>query len=97
MESSMELLEHRTKMGVTERQVSVASSCPRNEHLGKPIQKLCYTWPDTFTIVLSLFRLILGMLAVAKIRLAGYLGHKDQLILIGFLLSLMAACTQKQA
>ena len=97
MESSMELLEHRAKMGVTERQVSVASSGSRIDCLGKPIEKHYYNRPDIFMIVLSLLCLLLGILAVANVPLAGRLGQKNQLILVGFLLSLMAACTQKQA
>lgn len=93
----MELLEHRAKMGATERQLLVASSGSQVNSLGKPIEKRCYTRPDIFMIVLSLICLLLGILAVVNVPLAGHLGQKNQLILVGFLLSLMAACTQKQA
>ena len=92
----MELLEHRTKRGFTPRQVSVASSGTRTNSLGKPIEKPYYTTQDVFMIFLSLLCLFLGIMAVAYVPLAGRLGQKNQLVLLGLLLSLMSACTQKQ-
>ena len=94
--STVELLEHRTKRGFTHRQVSVASSSIRTNSLGQPIEKPYYTTQDVFMIFLSLLCLFLGIMAVAYVPLAGHLGQKNQLVLIGLLLSLMGACTQKQ-
>ena len=90
----MELLKGATQ--VTERQVSVASSSSSTKSLGKPIEKRYYTVQDICMILLSLLCLLIGILAVVDKAFAAYLGEKNQLILVGLLLSLMAACTQKQ-
>ena len=47
-------------------------------------------------IVLSLLCLFLGITTVAYVPLAGHIGQKNQLVLLGLVLSLMSACTQKQ-
>ena len=92
----MELLEHQTKTRVLHYETSIASTGASTESLGKPAQKCYYTWLDIFLIGISLLCLLLGLLAVANVPFAAYLGQKNQLILIGLLLSLMAACTRKQ-
>ena len=92
----MELLEHRTKMGVKQRQVSVTSFASHPVSLGKPIKKRYVTNQDILMIVISLLCLLIGILGVANVPFAGYLGQKKQLILVGLVLSLMAACTKKQ-
>ena len=97
METSTELLEHRTKAGITERVYSVANSDPSAKSLGQPVEKHSFTWQDTIMLLTSLLCFLIGILAVANVRFAAYLGQKNQLILLGLLLSLMAACTQKQA
>ena len=47
-------------------------------------------------IGISLSCLFIGVLAVVNVSFAGHLGQKNQLILVGLLLSLMATCTKKQ-
>ena len=47
-------------------------------------------------IGISFSSLFIAVLAVANVSFAGNLGQKNQLILVGFLLSLMAACAKKQ-
>ena len=96
MESSMELLEYQTKKGGAQCHVSIASSDQPTESLGQPDEKGYYTWLDICLITVSFLCLLLGVLAVANVSFAGYLGQKNQLILIGLLLSLMATCTRKQ-
>ena len=96
MDSSVELIERQPKKGATHSQISVASSYPPITSLGKPVEKRYYTWLDACMIATSFSCLFIGVLAVVDVSFAGRLGQKNQLILVGFLLSLMAACTKKQ-
>ena len=97
MEAATEILEYQSKAGSRQRQYSVASFGTTTRSLGKPIAKQYYTSLDIAMIVISLPRLLTGTLAVVHIPLAAYLGQKNQLVLLGLLLSLMAGCMQKQA
>ena len=92
----MELLEHQVKTGILQYETSIASTSPSTESLGKPVQMCYYTWLDIFLIGISFLCLLVGVLAVVDVSIATYLGQKNQLILIGLLISLMAACTRKQ-
>ena len=96
MDPSVELLDRQTKRGFTERQVSIASFDSSAKSLGKPSGKPYCTLQDIYMLGITFSCLLIGILAVADVSFAGFLGQKDQLILLGLLLSLMAACAKKQ-
>ena len=107
MDSSMELLDQPAKRLTASRHSSAPSfisstkSSPPDpsdtKGLGKPTRKTYYTWKDLLMVALSLTCFFLAILAVVYKKWAADLGQKNQLIVIGFLLSIMNACLQKQA
>ena len=63
---------------------------------GIPQSKPLMTWLDVGVVVLSLLCLTIAILTVWSRNIACTLGQTYQLIVIGFLLSIMAICTQRQ-
>ena len=63
---------------------------------GIPQSKPLMTWLDVGVVVLSLLCLTIAIITVWSRTLACSLGQTYQLIVIGFLLSIMAICTQRQ-
>jgi hypothetical protein len=63
--------------------------------LGKPSTKTLVPGTHVLGVVISFLGLTLGTISILpNFRLAWYLGTSDQLILIGFLLSVMNLCLQ---
>ena len=66
------------------------------EAAGVPQSKCLMTWLDVGVVVLCLFCLTIAIFTVWSRTIACSLGQTYQLIVIGFLLSIMAICTQRQ-
>lgn len=101
MASWTELLDRKPKMGASIRTESSPNPPLLRDSTitgcGRPTSKDYYTWKDVLMICLSLTCFIIAVLVVSHAPFAVQLTQKNQLIVIGFLLSLMSACLQRQA
>ncbi|KAF8850440.1 hypothetical protein BDZ45DRAFT_194104 [Acephala macrosclerotiorum] len=69
---------------------------PSLRAVGQPMRKRRISIADIVTITFCLLLFAVGLACVKITSIAAYLGQKDQLIIIGFLLSLMGFCASKQ-
>ena len=81
------LLSHESRSDLKAQHVQAA---------GIPQSKPLMTWLDVAVVVLCLFCLTIAIFTVWSRTIACSLGQTYQLIVIGFLLSIMAICTQRQ-
>ena len=68
----------------------------RSERLGVSGQIRRCTWMDLGATAVALVAFIVTLIAVLYEPTAVYLGQKNQLVLLGLLLSIMGLCTQRQ-
>lgn len=59
--------------------------------------RILFTWTDLFCILITLTCFSAGVFAVAQRTIAAWLSQTNQLIFIGFVLSIMAFVKFKQA
>lgn len=66
------------------------------ESVGEPVYKYYLTFKDGLILVVVTVCLSNALVIVGVTKVAFYLGQTIQLVLLGFLLALLALCTQKQ-
>ncbi|KAI0857302.1 hypothetical protein F4860DRAFT_490160 [Xylaria cubensis] len=88
--STLFTLQPKSEYSQTYLSVPIESS---NETLGIPTKKQSVHWVDVLAGVLSLLLLAVGIGVIQNETLSWYLGQgTDQLIVIGFILSIMSVC-----
>ncbi len=64
--------------------------------LGKPSYIQRFSWKDLGAVVVAMVAFTIAMLVAFEKGTAVYLGQTPQLIVLGLMLSIMGACTQRQ-
>lgn len=97
LSSSMARSQDDEMIGLVPVHDATAPQATITTRAGVPTQKPWMTWTDYAAITACLACFAFSVVTVYSSAFAMYLGQTKQLVVVGFLLSLMALCTQKQA